>query len=154
MTDTTRFIQLCRDEGECLSRLLVLLEEEQGLLVRGETLALEPLTDEKVRVLSQLAEQGRLRLDLMQAHGLLDREALLQWLSGQEEACAVWVALEKDLARAHALNESNGRFITEKLARTEEALHVLRTAAASTLGYGRDGATPTVPVGGRHLGSA
>ena len=148
------FISMCREETEQVSRLVFLLEQEQAALVLGEVLRLECLADEKNRILEQLDALSKLRADLLERQGLKDRQDLLAWLADKPEACTIWMVLEDALKKAMTLNTFNGQQIVRGLVQTQQALGVLRTAAASMLSYGRDGSQAEVPLAGRHLGSA
>ena len=154
MTDIELFVELCRDEISLVSRLIAFLEQEQSALVGGEVLKLEPLADEKSRALEALSEKGRERQLLLKKLGITGVTAVRAWISDKPEACAAWVELEDTLQKALVLNQFNGRVINQGLQNAEQALNVLKTAAASTLGYGRDGSQAEIPIGGRHLGSA
>lgn len=154
MTDIELFVELCRDEISLVSRLIVFLEQEQSALVGGEVLKLEPLADEKSRALESLSEKGRERQLLLKKLGLTGVTDVRAWIADKPEACSAWVELEDTLQKALVLNQFNGRVINQGLQNAEQALNVLKTAAASTLGYGRDGSQAEIPIGGRHLGSA
>jgi len=154
MTETEQFIARCREETETVSRLLVLLEKEQRALVTGDILQLEPISDEKVRVLKDLSDKGRARQTMTDSLGLASLDGVRKWLSDKPEACAVWLALEDAMRKAQVLNQFNGQRIDEGLDNTRRALKALKAAASSVMGYGRDGSQGALPVGGRHLGSA
>ncbi|WP_028535831.1 flagella synthesis protein FlgN [Paludibacterium yongneupense] len=154
MSDIDTLEQACREETAGLSRLLALLQEEQTLLIAGRLDGLETLAQQKKGVLAELEPLGRLRAEWLQRAGVDNRPSLLLLLADHPAAAAAWLELESVLGQAQAVNRLNGGFIDDRLKNTELALTTLTTAAASTLAYGRDGSRPTVPVGGRHLGSA
>ncbi|MEO9384491.1 flagella synthesis protein FlgN [Chromobacterium phragmitis] len=154
MSAVEQFVGHCRDECELVARLVVLLEQEQGLLIQGESQQLEPLADSKSEVLDQLAAQSALRGALMKSLGVQDKDTLYIWLADKPSACEAWTRLEDAINRAQSVNQLNAAFVSERLALVEGSLDVLRSAAASTLGYGRDGQTPEPVTGRRLLGSA
>ncbi|MBW7566401.1 flagellar export chaperone FlgN [Chromobacterium subtsugae] len=154
MSVIDEFAQLCRDEADLVSRLVVLLEQEQALLIQGEEHKLEALADNKSAVLDELARQSSVRGRLMTTLGVQDRDTLYIWLADKPPACEAWTSLEDAVNRAQSINQLNGSFVSERLAMVEESLLVLRTAAASTLGYDRGGNQPEVVTGRRLLGSA
>ncbi|GGY02187.1 flagella synthesis protein FlgN [Paludibacterium paludis] len=154
MTDSQRFAELCRDEAESLSRLVALLDEEFAVLEKGEMRRVEAIAAEKAAALETIEERGRARAQWMLDKGIHSVEGVAAWLPDKPEADAAWRALEDALEEAKARNARNGAIIERGLERTGEALVFLRSCAASTLGYGKDGTTPDIPVGGRHLGSA
>jgi flagella synthesis protein FlgN len=154
MSDVETLEQACREEAAGLSRLLVLLQEEQTLLIAGRLDGLEALAQQKALVLEALAVSGRTRADCLRDAGIVDRAGLMARLADHPAAITAWLELETQLVQAQAVNRLNGGFIDDRLKNTELALTTLTSAAASTLAYGRDGSRPAVPVGGRHLGSA
>ncbi|OQS30486.1 flagella synthesis protein FlgN [Chromobacterium violaceum] len=154
MSAVEQFVSYCRDEIEIVARLVDLLEQEQKLLIRGESLQLEPLADHKSEVLDQLAAQSAQRGRLMESLGVQDKDTLYIWLADKPSACKEWTRLEDAVNRAQSINQLNAAFVDERLAQVESSLDVLRTAAASTLGYGPDGQPPELVSGRRLLGSA
>lgn len=154
MPYTDTFTELCHSETALLKELAALMQREQVALIRNETAELEPLAEDKARLLEQLAGQARQRAALMQGAGLTDADRVHAWLADKAAACAAWGELDSALKQVQAINRLNGQLVERHLALTEETLEVLRQAAISTLGYGKDGALPTLSGGGRHLGSA
>ncbi|WP_434630133.1 flagella synthesis protein FlgN [Chromobacterium sp. CV08] len=154
MSVIDEFVSFCRDEAELVSRLVALLEEEQKLLIHGEEHKLESLSDSKSQVLDELARQSAARGSLMGSLGVLDRDTLYIWLADKPSACEAWTDLEDAVNRAQSINQLNGSFVNEKLAKVEESLGVLRAAAAATLGYDRGGNQREAVTGRRLLGSA
>jgi flagella synthesis protein FlgN len=147
-------VTLCRDETELVSRLIAFLEQEQLALVNGEVLKLESLAQAKSQALELLSAKGQERQQMAQTMGLFCVTDVRAWAANKPEACDAWVLLEDTLQKALVLNQFNGRYINQGLKSTEKALAVLKSAAASSMGYGRDGSQGQLPVGGRHLGSA
>jgi len=154
MSDVEQFVQLCRDEADLVARLIAFLEQEQGALVSGNILQLEPLADEKEAALRALTVKGQERQALLLRLEISDVAGVRSWVRDKPDACDAWVQLEDTLQKALVLNQFNGRVIDQGVKNSQQALNVLKTAAASTLGYGRDGSQAAVPMGGRHLGSA
>lgn len=154
MPQAAIFTELCQSETALLKQLAVLMQQEQALLIRNEALSLEPLAEEKSRLLEQLAGQARQRAGWMQEAGLTDADRVHAWLADKAAARGAWGALDSALKQVQAINRLNGQLVERHLALTEETLEVLRQAAISTLGYGKDGSLPALSGGGRHLGSA
>lgn len=154
MPQADTFTALCHSETDLLKELAALMQREQTVLVRNEVSTLEPLAEEKARLLERLAAQARQRAGLMQETGLTDADRVHAWLADKADACTAWSALDNALKQVQAINVLNGQLVERHLALTEETLEVLRQAAISTLGYDKDGALPTLSGGGRHLGSA
>ncbi|WP_252346085.1 flagellar export chaperone FlgN [Paludibacterium sp. B53371] len=127
---------------------------EQQALLAGEVLKLEQLADDKSRALDQLAQLSQQRQQWMQTQGLTSPQAVHEWLTSRPALCDAWFQLEGAIKRAVVLNEFNGQQINQGLHRAREGLNVLKSAAASMMSYGPDGAQAQVPIGGRHLGSA
>ncbi|POA99594.1 hypothetical protein C2134_05820 [Chromobacterium sinusclupearum] len=154
MSVIDEFTELCRAEIALMSRLLALLEQEQSLLVHRLEHQLDALADEKSEVLDELAQQSALRGKLLAGQGVQDKDTLYIWLADKPAACEAWVQLEDVVGRAQGVNQLNAGFVSERLQEVEGALTALRAAAASTLGYDRDGNRPDVVTGRRLLGSA
>lgn len=154
MLQAETFTALCQEETTQLKVLAELMQREQAVLVRNEVAALEPLAEEKGCLLERLAESSRRRAALMQSLDLIDAERVHAWLADKNAARRAWAELDAALKQVQAINRLNGELVQRHLALTEETLEVLRQAAISTLGYGKDGAPPTLSGGGRHLGSA
>ncbi|MBX9298140.1 flagella synthesis protein FlgN [Chromobacterium piscinae] len=154
MSAVEQFVNCCRDEIKIVDRLVGLLEQEQALLIQGESQQLEGVADSKSEVLDLLAAQSSLRGRLMESLGVQDKDTLYIWLADKPEACVEWTRLEDAVNRAQSINQLNAVFVNERLALVEGSLDVLRSAAAATLGYGRDGQTPELVTGRRLLGSA
>lgn len=154
MPQAAIFTELCQSETALLKQLAALMQQEQAVLVRNEAPALEPLAEEKARLLEQLAVQARRRAGLMLEAGLTDADSVHGWLADKATACAAWGELDTALKQVQAINRLNGQLVERHLALTEETLEVLRQAAISTLGYGKDGSLPALSGGGRHFGSA
>ncbi|QEL54203.1 flagella synthesis protein FlgN [Chromobacterium paludis] len=154
MSVIEEFVSLCRAEAELASRLVVLLEQEQQVLIQRQENRLAALADDKSAVLDLLASQSALRGRLLAEQGVQDKDTLYIWLADKAEACSAWVELEDAIGRAQSINQLNESFVSERLNEVEGALNVLRNAAADTLGYGKDGNRPDVVTGRRLLGSA
>ncbi|KZE30042.1 flagella synthesis protein FlgN [Crenobacter luteus] len=148
------FAALCREEAGLLAALSQTLEDEQRALLGRDAQALLALSERKAAQLAALAAPSRARADAMRAAGLGDAARLHAWLAERPDALAAWEALELALARARALNAHNGGLLGQRLDQVEEALTVLKSAAAATVSYHRDGSQGAVLSGGRHLGSA
>jgi flagella synthesis protein FlgN len=154
MPQADTFTALCHSETTLLKELAELMQREQVVLVRNEVAALEPLAEEKARLLEQLAGQARQRAALMRQADLIDADRVHGWLADKAAARVAWGELDRALRQVQAINRLNGELVERHLTLTEETLEVLRQAAISTLGYGKDGALPSLSSGGRHLGSA
>jgi len=153
MSDITlRFTAACDSETAQLNRLGEVLNEEQRVLINALTLHLEPVARAKAALLEELASVSVLRERCLFELGIDSPAALNAWLADKPAALAGWQALQTALHKVQAINDLNGQFIDEKMARNDEALKVLREAAISTLGYERNGSPPSLG-GGRRFGS-
>jgi flagella synthesis protein FlgN len=146
--EVAQFAELCRDETALVSRLIVFLEQEQQLLVTRALLGL------KDQALDLLSIKGRERQLLAHKLGLKSVADVRAWVSDKAEPRSAWVQLEDTLQKALVLNQFNGRYIDQGLQSSQKALSVLKAAAASSMGYGRDGSQGQISFGGRHFGSA
>jgi flagella synthesis protein FlgN len=154
------FVAGLRAEFQAFRTFHELLESEQAALTGGDVNSLVGIAQRKatqVALLGQMAETRNRQLRA--ATGMTDQLGLDAWQEkydpqGRSGALRVWQEL-LDLARsAKRLNEQNGALINLKLQHNQQALAVLRGAAAQTTNlYGPDGhAYSSAP--GRPLGKA
>lgn len=149
------FLQQCQQETAALHALLSLLEEEQRAIVRFDALKLDACAVSKQQQLQRLQDSKAQRLALLAAHQLDGKTAFLQWLSAAEPALQqAWMALEHELAKVQALNDSNAAMAAERMTFATEALTALREEAKAIDGYGRDGNFAATLAASRRLGSA
>lgn len=148
------FLEACESEAKCVARLSEALAQERETLIRGEIAKLEELAQAKASCLAELQALGKVRTTAMHSLNLNDEPSLNAWLADKPAALAVWETLSKELMRTQALNRVNNDLLQKRIEFVDQALAVLKNAASSTLGYGRDGVQPAGLTGGRHLGSA
>ncbi|MEZ5616479.1 MAG: flagellar protein FlgN [Rhodocyclaceae bacterium] len=148
--------QLLLEEVAQLRGFLALLEQEQLALAAGDVERVLPLAEEKNGLFGRLAQLGDARGKALAALGLSpDRQGIEGWLARHPEQAGArreWQELLLLAAQAHALNQTNGKLIAERLAHNQQALSTLMAAANQAALYGPDGQAR--PVGsGRSLGS-
>jgi len=156
--DLHKIAILIDGERALMRRFVDLLEQEEALLIAGETDALLALVREKSEVYQLLQRQhdaralllgrllGRLRLDNSDASVRALCAAMPDTLLRWDEVLALAEA-------ARDRNALNGKLIIERMHNNQAALSVLLSASDQPQLYGADGSTrPT--GGGRHLGSA
>ncbi len=149
------FLQQCRQETAALHALLSLLEEEQRAIVRFDALKLDACAVSKQQQLQLLQDSKAQRLSLLAEHQLDGRTAFQQWLFSAEPALQqAWMALEHELAKVQALNDSNAAMAAERMTFATETLSALREEAKAIDGYGRDGNFAATQTASRRLGSA
>lgn len=152
--DLHKIAILIDGERALMRRFVDLLEQEEALLIAGETDALLALVREKSEVYQLLQRQhdaralllGRLRLDNSNASVRALCAAMPDTLLRWDEVLAL-------AETARDRNALNGKLIIERMHNNQAALSVLLSASDQPQLYGADGSTrPT--GGGRHLGSA
>lgn len=149
------FLQQCQQETAALHALLSLLEEEQRAIVRFDALKLDACAVSKQQQLQLLQDSKAQRLALLAAHQLDGKTSFLSWLSAAEPALQqAWMALEHELAKVQALNDSNAAMAAERMTFATETLAALREEAKAIDGYGRDGNFAATQAASRRLGSA
>jgi len=152
------FVLGLRAELDTFREFHQLLQTEQSVLAAGDVDALMGLASRKSEQVTRLARlaQGR-NHHLKAATGMSDQLGIDAWQAkfdpqGKSGAGRLWQEL-LDLARsARQLNEQNGALINLNLQHNQQALAVLRGAAAQTTQlYGPDGqsysASPGRPLG-------
>jgi len=149
-----RLLSLLADEAAQLRSFVALLEQEEKLLVSGQTDALMTLATLKTEQYRKLQRFNDDRLRLLAQIGLPANDDSVRKLCGNEaSAAAPWDAV-LDLAReARTRNTRNGKLITELMQHNQAALTTLLSAADQPALYGSDGQSRPVG-GGRKLGSA
>ncbi len=137
-----------------LREFVDLLEREQALLVRGDTDGTLALTTEKSDRYRQLQRLHDDRAMLLGRFGLANNEVSIRASCAHlPRVLARWDEVLVLAAQAKALNELNGKLITERMQHNQAALTVLLSAANHPQLYDAEGQSrPT--GGGRILGSA
>ncbi|MRR49979.1 MAG: flagellar protein FlgN [Rhodocyclaceae bacterium] len=145
-----------REEVGVLKDFIALLQKEQRILVSGDPEVLLPLSVEKNALAARLASFANQRALALATAGLTaNREGMEQWLKKQPaENRAIWQAFVALAEEARALNDLNGKLITEKLSHNHQALATLTAASEHAAIYGPDGQARFSPGSGRSLGSA
>lgn len=149
-----RFVQAIDAELASLERFRELLQREQALLIAGDTDALLALTSSKAELHQQLQRQHDALTLLLGQHGITASAATIRQIcEGLPEVLQRWDSILDLGAEVKALNDLNGKLITERMQNNQAALSVLLSAADQPSLYDAGGAAR--PTGrGRHLGSA
>ena len=149
----TRFAHALESELSLMHEFVELLEHERAALVAADTDILLALAETKTELYRRLQQQHRGRADILSGQQLDNTDADIRTLcEGMPDTLARWDNIIELATEARALNELNGKLITEQMQHNQSALSVLMAAAEQPL-YDAEGATR--PAGrGRHLGSA
>ncbi|MEW5992785.1 MAG: flagellar protein FlgN [Candidatus Zixiibacteriota bacterium] len=146
-----------REEQECASRLLAVLETEHAAIARRDTDALQQAVDEKQILLAQLETSHGRRLQLLQQEGIEAApqgfEALLaQCAVGHKELNDLWVRTKAVLESCQRQNQINGAVLESSRRITHRALSILLggQAEGSEL-YNQSGKATTSPFGGNRV---
>ncbi len=152
--DLHRIAILIDGERALMRRILDILEQEEKLLIAGESDALLALVREKSEVYQLLQRQHDGRAMLLGRLRLPNSDASVRTLcASMPDTLARWDEVLAFAREARERNDINGKLITERMHHNQAALSVLLTAADQPQLYGADGAArPT--GGGRILGSA
>ncbi len=121
-----------------LEHFLALLEEEALALANGNSEQLETLTQQRLNVSLQLAEDWRRLAEQLGLPANSGLPALRLRAFSDSLPTANWQRLEKRTHEAARLNRVNGRLIEEQMRRTQAAMQVLQSASSRGL-YGADG---------------
>lgn len=149
-----RFAMLLDGERALLQRFIGVLEQEEKLLISGDTDALFQLTQEKSEVYHLLQRQHQERGQILARLRLPNNNDSIQRLcTGMPDTLERWSQILELAEQARQRNELNGKLITERMHHNQAALSVLLNAANKPQLYDAAGsARPT--GGGRILGSA
>ncbi len=121
-----------------LDSFLALLENESLALANGNSEQLETLTQQRLSVSLQLAEDWRRLTEQLGLPANSSLPALRLRAFSDSTPTANWHRLEKLTHAAAQLNRVNGRLIEEQMRRTQAAMQVLQSASSRGL-YGADG---------------
>lgn len=128
-----------------LARLESRLGDEREALLNRDTGALQQISEDKSRLLAQLASTAE---ELPRWLGItLDAEDIERWLEHQASPAlrGAWSRFSTGLARCRQANEANGALLAGRFAQIEGSLRYLREAVGSVV-YGaagqRDGGQP------------
>lgn len=121
-----------------LESFLALLEEEALALASGNSEQLETLTQQRLNVSLQLAEDWRRLAEQLGLPANSSLPSLRLRAFSDSQPTANWQRLEKLTHEASRLNRVNGRLIEEQMRRTQAAMQVLQSASSRSL-YGADG---------------
>lgn len=142
------------DEIAVARNLVNVLKREQTVLIAADTEALPALTEEKAKLVAQIAVLANTRYQALAAAGFPDEEAGMKaWVaspSASADADKCWNELLEAAREAKELNRVNGMLIGKHLARNQATLNVLQGNRQATSLYGPNG-QPTSALGSRGL---
>lgn len=130
-------------EAELLAGFVLLLNEEQDALKRGDAAALPALTQRKSELMDAMNSLAQLRNELLARSACgKDKEGMSAWLAqhpSDKSAQQSWAKLLQLAQQGRELNRLNGQLIQLRLQATQEALTSLNQQARQTALYGPDG---------------
>ena len=149
------------EEHEAITRLLLLLKQEQLHLIGADIEQLTGLTAQKSLLVQRMALLADAR------HKALDVAGFGAQSGGHEAGMTAWVAAGADAAdsvgaalwrqvldltrEAKEYNRLNGMLINKHMVRTRDALNVLRPPALGGNIYGPSGLAASSPARGRFV---
>lgn len=151
-------------ERHALIEFVSLLEQEQSLLIKGETDPLIGIAEKKTTDVIKLNTIAEVRHGLQKQlppSGLYSTEnkthsteGIQDWLSDYSpKFLAVWLEIVKLIDRARLLNSTNGELIQMKLKNNQQTLAVLSQSVNKMNLYGANGQTHFTQGQSRSLGS-
>lgn len=138
-------------EFETLRKFVDILASEQRVLLGNEFEQLQPLSEAKTQVASQLTEIVNARRNSLLKNSGDNMET---WITtNAPDSHTVWSEIRKLAAQAQNLNSINGELIHSRMRHNQQALSVLHNTTKNAAGlYGPDGQA-NLNNAGRHLGS-
>jgi flagella synthesis protein FlgN len=133
-------------ELNVISVLLDLLEREQKCLISADIQNIQPLADEKTKLLEKLDALSQARYKTLSSIGFAASESgMSDWLEslGENEPKPSWRILQKQLSRVKKLNRLNGILIIKRFLFNQETLNVLQGKQGGNNFYGPDGLKTT-----------
>lgn len=132
-------------EARTVDRLIEVLEQEQGCLIRADLERMEGLLQEKSTLLHTLQQLAQERYQQLAAAGYPgDESGMSDWLQHHNEHAGqgVWLRMQQALLKAKELNRINGVLIGRHVARNQQLLRALQ--GQSDQFYGPSGQTMAV----------
>jgi len=152
--DQQRLALLIEAEAIQLQAFIEILDQEEALLIEGDTDALLALTQKKNDCYRQLQRLHADRGLLLGRLGRTPGDASIRELcSALPRVLARWDEVLGLAGKARDRNEINGKLILERMAHNQAALSLLLSAADQPPLYDTEGNTRAIG-GGRMLGSA
>lgn len=143
LSDAAFLLQILKCEAESISRVITLLQQEQGALSQGHTEALPEIVEEKNQLFEQLAVLSTQRNSVLEKQGVgPDRSGIEAWCARQKQQEPVgeaWAELLELATKAKELNRLNGEIIALRMQHTAQALEALRSESRSLSLYGPNG---------------
>ncbi len=130
------------EENHAARTLLDLLKKEQAQLIAANIEGLTTLTEEKNRLVSEMAALAAKRHQALATAGYEAKESGMQaWLASMPSATIseAWNELLALATVAKELNRTNGLLIGKHLARNQNALNVLKGGPQGQSLYGPNG---------------
>ncbi|HYD79781.1 MAG TPA: flagellar protein FlgN [Paucimonas sp.] len=142
------------DEIAAAGNLVAVLRREQAVLIDADIETLPALTEEKAKLVAQIAVLANARYQALAAAGFPDEEAGMQaWVASPAASPAAgkaWNDLLAVVRSAKELNRTNGLLIGKHMSRNQAALNVLHGNRHANSLYGPNG-QPTARTGSRGL---
>lgn len=130
------------EENRAARMLLDLLKKEQAQLIAADIDGLTVSTEEKTRLVTEMSELAARRHQALAAEGFEAKEEGMQaWLKNTKAPTAAqsWKELLELAQEAKDLNRINGMLIGQHLARSQNALNVLKGGTQGQTFYGPNG---------------
>lgn len=146
--------QTLPQEKDALSRLVVNLQKEQGLLSETSTEGMTDLITEKAQIVSEMTTLAGTRHQTLAGIGFsADEQGMQTWLDshGSAEDKEIWAQLFALGQEAKEINRLNGILIGKKMSINQSALTILQGKTNTGNFYGSDGLSNNKSVG-RRLG--
>lgn len=139
MTDLTNCLS---DEKIAILKLISLMKEEQDSLINADIINLQTLTIQKVEIVREMSELGRIRHKILISTGYEPQKiSMEEWLNGavDSETSAIWTEILSLAKSAKELNNTNGLLINRHITRNQNTLNVLQGVLPGAGFYGPDG---------------
>ncbi|HSQ03485.1 MAG TPA: flagellar protein FlgN [Burkholderiales bacterium] len=142
---TEEFVAAVRAERDEAAAFVALLKAEQRALRDGSAVDVERLAPAKSRMADSLSAHTAKRLAFLDVLGYApDSRGMHEWARAHPRnpaGVAAWEDLQEHAARAHALNDANGKLIDLRLRHCRQALAALKQACGLTTLYDPQGHT-------------
>lgn len=133
---------LLNEDVKDLDQLADLLNTEKDKLKGSDIRAIEPLTQQKNALLTQVRERARQKIHALVAMGYRpdggDPSRFIR-SAGLQDLTSLWLSAEKRLKTCHELNSVNGRILSHLQQRLSKLTDIFRGSAGQAKLYGASG---------------
>lgn len=147
MSTADKLQKLLEKDLDQLQQLLMLLEEEKALLSQADVRSIEPLTERKNTLLTEIRERARQKVHLLVEMGFRpDKGHPSRFIrgAGLTDLYQLWENAQATLAECHTLNQQNSKVVSHLQGRLAKLTDIFRGSSGQQKLYGATGQQTSV----------